>query len=186
MNDSFHSGKADPELVLKQLANGSYSSVAKMVDIVNSSDAVTKVKEIRNCCDYVVNCDMLRNKLVDSGLYSLHKLFLAVALIKDLSEHREGYLFVNSKALGIEIYKVCDIYHVASDDLDLVLFKPYLSLSCGRGNKLLYLHSYEDLTHACSLYFCSLIEIHKLSCLGKYLACERIDYRLGQPVSGKS
>ena len=45
-NAALHTGKTDPELVLEQLTNGTDTSVAKVVDIVNSTNALAEVDEV--------------------------------------------------------------------------------------------------------------------------------------------
>ena len=76
MNDSFHSGEADPELVLEQLAHASDSSVSEVVNVIDSSHAVAQIKEIRNGSNDVVNGDVLGHQLISLSLDSLHHLFL--------------------------------------------------------------------------------------------------------------
>ena len=63
-DNSLHSCKTDSELILKQLAYGTDSSVAEMVYIVNIADSLGQAVDIVNGCEYIVNDDVLGNKVV--------------------------------------------------------------------------------------------------------------------------
>ena len=62
--DTFHTGKADTELILQQFPYGPEPSVAQVVDIVDEADTIRKVENITDRCDYVIEDDVLGRKLI--------------------------------------------------------------------------------------------------------------------------
>ena len=65
-NHSLQSGKTDAVLVLKQLTDGTDTTVAQMVDIVVIADAVLQMHVIVDGSNDILLRDMLRNQLMDA------------------------------------------------------------------------------------------------------------------------
>ena len=87
-DNTFHSCEADAELVLQQLADRTDTSVAEVVDIIDISHALTEVDEVAYTCEYIVDSDMLRNKLVHSCFKSSLDILSAVVVFEYLTEYR--------------------------------------------------------------------------------------------------
>ena len=62
---SFHSGKTDSVLVLKQLTYSTDTTVAQMVDIIIISNAILQMHIVVNGSKDIFLGDMLRNQIMD-------------------------------------------------------------------------------------------------------------------------
>ena len=89
-DNTLHTGEADAELVLQQLADAADAAVAEVVDIVLLADAVGKAVEIVDGCEHIVNNDVLRNKYIyifkDRFLESVAGVLLHEALEDDAAD----------------------------------------------------------------------------------------------------
>ena len=74
-----------------------------MVDIVNSTNAFTKVEEVRNRSDNIIDSDVLWNEVVSLKFDVLLKLFLILRILKNFLESLERYLFVDAKLSAVKI-----------------------------------------------------------------------------------
>ena len=83
-----HSGKADPELILKQLPNGTDPAVAEMIDIIIISDAVFEMHIVVYRSKYIFPRNMLRDKLVDTSADRLLQLLLGSTAVQNLAKYR--------------------------------------------------------------------------------------------------
>ena len=52
-DDTFHTGKADTELVLKEFADAAQTTVAQMVDIIDSAKTIHQIEEVADVSDDV-------------------------------------------------------------------------------------------------------------------------------------
>ena len=55
LDDSFHPGKADTELILQEFSYGSQAAVAQVVDIIHSADIVIEIEDIAHRSDNIFN-----------------------------------------------------------------------------------------------------------------------------------
>ena len=67
-----------------------------MVDIVNSTNALAKVEEVRNRSDNIIDSDVLWNEVVSLKFDVLLKFFLILRILKNFLESLERYLFVDT------------------------------------------------------------------------------------------
>ena len=74
-----------------------------MVDIVNSTNALAKVEEVRNRSDNIIDSDVLWNEVVSLKSDVLLKLFLILRIFKNFFESLERYLFVDAKLSAVKI-----------------------------------------------------------------------------------
>ena len=79
LDDSLHPGQTDSELILKQLAYGSQSSVAQVVDIVHVSYAVVQIQNVADRCNNVFYDNVLRRQIVLSGQQHFSELAFVTA-----------------------------------------------------------------------------------------------------------
>ena len=116
-DNALHTGEADAELILQQLADAADAAVAEVVDIVLLADAVSKAVEIVDGCKHIVNNDVLRDKYIyifkDSFLESVAGVLLHEALEDDAAN-----LFLDTELLGIDIYHALKRNHAVGEDLD--------------------------------------------------------------------
>ncbi|OQA24018.1 MAG: hypothetical protein BWY61_01299 [Firmicutes bacterium ADurb.Bin354] len=63
--NSFHSGKTDTVLVLKQLAYSTDTTVSEMVDIIGITDTVLKSDIVVDGSQDITLCDVLRDKVMN-------------------------------------------------------------------------------------------------------------------------
>ena len=63
LDRTFHTGQADPDLVLEQFADRTQSSVAQMVDVIRVADTVVQVQQIADGSHDVGDEDVLRRQL---------------------------------------------------------------------------------------------------------------------------
>ena len=105
-DNSFKPCKAYSELVLQKLAHRTYSSVAKVIDIVSGADAACKGIHVVYRRKDIVNDDVLGDKLVLASFYLLFKL-LSVSLAKAveyLTDNAVAHLLVDTALLsGVKI-----------------------------------------------------------------------------------
>ncbi len=127
-DNTLHTGEADAELILQQLADAADAAVAEVVDIVLLADAVSKAVEIVDGCKHIVNNDVLRDKYIyifkDSFLESVAGVLLHEALEDDAAN-----LFLDTELLGVDIDHTLQRNHAVGEDLDglAVNIKPDLN-----------------------------------------------------------
>ena len=121
-DDTLHSGEADAELVLQQLADGTDSSVAQMVDVVGGADAVAQTADIVDGSKDIILDDMLWNQVVHSFLDGLTQVLVGGAAVENLAENRETNLFIYADffqlVLSIAGNIVQNIDHAVGDYLN--------------------------------------------------------------------
>ena len=186
LDDSFHSRKADPELILEQLAYRTDTSVSEVVDIIDIADTFAEVKEIADSCIDIIKNDMLGNEFVSTLLYHFLQLVRIGCCAEDIAQYLERNLFIDSVLSCVEAYIRCDIDHAVAYDLYLTLFNSVDNFACGRSIGFLMLNVYPRFHYACLLDLASLAVRNSLALFSKDLACQRICNRSGQIMSGKS
>ncbi len=77
-DDALHTGEADAELVLQQLAHAAQAAVAQMVDVVGRADAVGQAVQVVDGGKDVVDDDVLGNQVVLLALDQLLQLLAGV------------------------------------------------------------------------------------------------------------
>ena len=116
-DNTLHTGEADAELVLQQLADAADAAVAEMVYIVLLADAVCKAVEIVDGCKHVVNNDVLRDKYIyifkDRFLESVAGVLLHKALEDDAAD-----LFLYAELLRVDIDHALQGNHAVGEYLD--------------------------------------------------------------------
>ena len=121
-DDPLHSGEADAELVLQQLADRADSSVAQMVDVVGGADAVAQAAQIVDGRKDVVLDDVLWNQVICAVLNHLAQVLVGAAAVQNLAQHAEAYLLVDADffqfILGVAGNIVQQVHHAVGDDLD--------------------------------------------------------------------
>ena len=96
---TLHSGQTDAELVLQQLANGTDTSVAQMVDIVHIAIAVIQMDHIVNGCKNIFQCNMLRQQLMDVFLDCRLHFLCGCVFLQQLCQHRIVNSFLDAEFL---------------------------------------------------------------------------------------
>ena len=141
-----------------------------MVDIVCSADTKRKVIKIRNGCEYIVNNNMVRNKVIVLNSDFLFKRFLVVAaLFKDFAKNSVRNLFVDTESLLVNIAEAVDFNHSVRNDF---YFSAAFELNKRNHN-------------TCVLNFFSLCRGNCFAFVGKELTL-RGDNRLRENLVGKS
>ena len=56
-DDALHTGEADAELVLQQLAHAADAAVAQVVDLVGGADAMIKTQQVVDGCKDIIHRD---------------------------------------------------------------------------------------------------------------------------------
>ena len=108
---------------MKQLAYGAYATVGQVVDVVTGAEAVTQTKVVVRNRDYIVESDVLINKLVHGRPDCKLKLrVVAAELVKQLFEVGIVYLFKYAELLGIAVHKSLEVYGVVANHLKLAGF----------------------------------------------------------------
>ena len=83
-DNSLHAGKADAELVLQQLADGTDTAVAELVDIVRKAEADSKAGHVVDGGENIINDDVVRDQLVMTcGELLFELLFVVAALLRE-------------------------------------------------------------------------------------------------------
>ena len=120
-NNTFHSGETDSELVLKQFADRTDSSVAQMVNVVGGANAVAQAADIVDGCKDIVFDDVFWNQVICSVHDHLTQLFIRVAAIQNFTQYRETYLFINTDLfeffLGVAGGVIKQVNHTIGDNL---------------------------------------------------------------------
>ncbi len=133
-DDALHSGKADAELILKQLTDAADTAVAEVVDVISRADAVAEIAEVADGCKDVISGDVLRNELVFvDAEQSAECIRIAVRLIEQDSQLTGRDLLIDAVVSGVEIGddELCigqNIDHAVAEDLDLALLVDELGL----------------------------------------------------------
>ncbi len=120
---TLHAGEADAVLVLEQLADGTNTTIAEVVDIVVIADPVLEMHVVVYGSDDIFLRDVLRNQLADALLDRICKGFrLRVVLIlqQDLAKFRIVHLLGNAKLLRIAVHEVGDVDHQVREHLHAV------------------------------------------------------------------
>ena len=121
-DNALHAGEADAELVLQQLAHAAQTAVAQMVDIVNRADAVTKVEQIADGSEHIINDDGLRNQIEVTLLHGLLQLVALYAGVDDLLEDGEANLLLETQILcgcAAEVLgEIVYVYHAVAEYLN--------------------------------------------------------------------
>ena len=84
---ALHTGEADAELVLQQLAHAAQTAVAQMVDIIGEADAVGQAQQVADGGHDIVDDDVLGHQIVLVQLDLLNQILtgvLAQQLLQDL------------------------------------------------------------------------------------------------------
>ncbi len=95
-----------------------------MVDVVDIAYALSKAVQIVNGCEYIINCNMLGNKVIAAKLHFLKKGGLVVAaLFKDFRKNNEANLFINTDGFKLILGNILGhirqgVYHAVGDNLD--------------------------------------------------------------------
>ena len=111
--NSLHSGKAYSELILKKLADGTDTTVAEMVYVIRCAYAVRNAVEVVDRSHYIINYDMLRNKVVATSRKLLGKCILIIAaLFEHFLKHGKAYLLVNADILKLSL---CEHGNILTD-----------------------------------------------------------------------
>ena len=74
-NHTFQSGKTDSVLVLKQLTYRTYTTVAKVIDIIGIAKAIFQMHIVVKRSKDVFFCDMLRNQIMDISVDCCNPVF---------------------------------------------------------------------------------------------------------------
>src|SRR5690606_31504734 len=83
LDNPFHSGQADAELVLQKLSHGTKPAVAQMVDIVYIAYAVCQVQVVTYGSNNIIYYYVLGNQLVNGFSQNSYQLFPAQILIQN-------------------------------------------------------------------------------------------------------
>ena len=119
LDDLIHTGEADAQLVLQQLADAAHAAVAQVVDIVKVADTVRKTDQIVNGCENIILGNMLGAKLVNALLcLCLDGVDIAAALLQNLTEHGGSDLFVDAAVAQVKAEQVLGFGGVVGEDLD--------------------------------------------------------------------
>ena len=110
-DDPLHTGKADAELVLKQLAHAAQAAVAQVVDVVLDGDAPAQAVHIVDGREDIVHDDVLGNQLVLVQDDLVDEL-LAAVLAQQLLEHAEAHPLLDAAGLqGVEVHIAVHVAH---------------------------------------------------------------------------
>ena len=89
-DDTLHTGEADAELVLQQLAHAADAAVAQMVDVIGHANAVVQTVQVVDGGEDVIHGDGAADQLIVTLFQQLLLLFhIAVGLIQDLADLSE-------------------------------------------------------------------------------------------------
>ncbi len=118
-DNALHSGEADSELILKQLADGTHAAVAEVVDIVGLARAVSKVAEVIDRGVNIVGDNELRYEVVDIEADGVLELVARIILKKSLKNDPADSL-LDAELGGIEVHEAVKPYHSVSEALGLL------------------------------------------------------------------
>ena len=120
-NHALHTGKADTELVLQQLAYCADTTIAQVVNVVCGAYTASQVAEIRHGSKNIVCGNVLGHQVVLLNADLLFQcLFIIAALLQDLCQHSIADLFADTQRGAVKVHIFLDIDHAVGHNFYLV------------------------------------------------------------------
>ena len=167
----FKTGEAYSELILKQFADRTDSSVSEMIYIVERADSICDAIEVVDCGKNIVTGNMLGNKLIFAFNNSFFYFIVGFACVENILQNNNAYFFFYSAFFfNVKINVFTNVNHTVGNNLNFLFV-----LKLNKSNACAAIVDHVG--------FCL---VDNISGFRNDLSCKEINNRLGNSVSYQS